>query len=153
MVLGVLRPFFHLREVLQCNLEFTIKWAAMQYSTISRIRLPAVKIKIKQFMVTNFSKDWPGSIVTDTLKNGILIPIVTSTESHLNADFKYISFIKFSLTHRKLRAWEIILENRGKHPLKVIESSTVGLSDTLNLMVWFFIVLRGRVARKSKTLA
>ena len=61
---------------------------------------------IKQFMVTNCSKERPSSIVTETLKNGILIPIVTSKESHFNADFKYISFIKISLTHQKLRAWE-----------------------------------------------
>ena len=32
--------------------------------------------------------------------------IATSKELHFNADFKYISFIKFSLTHQKLRAWE-----------------------------------------------
>ena len=29
----------------------------------------------------------PGSIVTEILKNRILIPIVTSKESHFNADF------------------------------------------------------------------
>ena len=61
-------------------------------------------ILIKQFVVTNCSKERPGSIVTKTLKNGILIPIPTSKESHFNADFEYISFIKFSLTHQKLRA-------------------------------------------------
>ena len=60
--------------------------------------------QIKQFVVTNCSKERPGSIVTKTLKNGILIPIATSKESHFNADFKYKSFIKFSLTHQKLRA-------------------------------------------------
>ena len=64
------------------------------------------KMRIKQFVVTNCSKERPGSIVTKTLKNGILIPIPTSKESHFNADFKYISFIKFSLTHQKLRVWE-----------------------------------------------
>ena len=62
--------------------------------------------EIKQFVVTNCNKERPGSIVTETLKNGILIPIATSKVSHFNADFKYISFIKFSLTHQKLRAWE-----------------------------------------------
>jgi len=50
------------------------------------------------------SKDRPGSIVTETLKNGILIPIAASKESHFNVGFQYISFIKFSLTHQKLRA-------------------------------------------------
>ena len=61
-------------------------------------------VVIKQFVVTNCSKERPGSIVTKTLKNGILIPIATSKESHFNSDFKYISFIKFNLTHQKLRA-------------------------------------------------
>ena len=59
---------------------------------------------IKQFVVTKCSKERPGSIVTKTLKNRILMPEHTSKESHFNADFKYISFIKFSLTHQKLRA-------------------------------------------------
>ena len=43
---------------------------------------------IKHFVVTNCSKERPGYIVTRTLKNGILIPIATSKELHLNADFK-----------------------------------------------------------------
>jgi len=54
----------------------------------------------------NCIKERPGSIVTKTLNNGILIPIATSKEAHLNADFKYISFIKFRLTHQKIRAVE-----------------------------------------------
>ena len=61
---------------------------------------------IKQFVVTNCRKERHGSIVTETVKNGILIPIVTSKEAHFNADFKYISFIKIIYTHQKLRAWE-----------------------------------------------
>ena len=36
----------------------------------------------------------------------ILIPVVRSKESYFNTDFKYISFVKFSLAHQKLRAWE-----------------------------------------------
>ena len=59
---------------------------------------------IKQFVVTNCSKEQSGSIVTETLKNGILIPIATSKESHFNADFEYTSFIKMSYTYQKLRA-------------------------------------------------
>jgi hypothetical protein len=35
-------------------------------------------------------------MVTETLENGILIQIDTSQESDFNADFKYISFIKFN---------------------------------------------------------
>ena len=44
-------------------------------------------------MVTNYSKERPDSIVTETLENRISVPIVTSKELHFNADFKYISFI------------------------------------------------------------
>jgi len=79
---------------------------------------------IKQFVVTNCSKEQPGLIVTKTLKNGILLAIATSKELHFNADFKNISLIKFSLTHQKLRAWENLPYFRkwGKRPLKVIES-------------------------------
>ena len=43
-------------------------------------------------------------MVTETLKNRILIPIITSKELHFNADFKYTSFIKISYTYQKLRA-------------------------------------------------
>ena len=57
----------------------------------------------KQFVVTNCSKERPGSTVTETLTIGVLIPIVTSKESNFKAKFKYINFIKFSLTHQKLR--------------------------------------------------
>jgi len=68
-------------------------------------------VKVLQRLCQNVSTDnqtvrgnEPGSLVTETLKNGILIPIVTSKESHFNADFKYLSFIKISFTHQKLRA-------------------------------------------------
>ena len=61
----------------------------------------------KQFVVTNYSKERPGSIETKTLKNGILIPIATSKELHFNPDFKYISFIKFSLTHQSYEPMKI----------------------------------------------
>ena len=70
------------------------------------------------------SKEWPGSIVIETLKNWILIPIDASKELYFYAYFKYISFTTFNLTHQKLRAWENLLHfrKRRKHPLKVIES-------------------------------
>ena len=54
----------------------------------------------RQFVVTNCSKERPGSIVKETLKNGILIPIDISKELDFYADFKYIKFVKFSLTHQ-----------------------------------------------------
>ena len=57
-------------------------------------------------MVTNCSKERPSSIVNETLKNKILILKDTSKELDFYADFKYISFIKFSLYHQKLRAWK-----------------------------------------------
>ena len=59
---------------------------------------------IKQFVVTNCSKERPGSIVNETLKNGISMLKDISKESDFYADFKYIRFIKFSLCHQKLRA-------------------------------------------------
>ena len=59
------------------------------------------------------TKERPGSIVTKTPKNEIFILIAASKESHFNAYFKYISFIKFSPTHQKLRDFFIdILRNR-----------------------------------------
>jgi len=64
------------------------------------------RLQIKQFVVTNCSKEQPGSIVTETLKNGIFVTIVTSKELHFHVDFKYISFTDFRLTHQKLRACE-----------------------------------------------
>ena len=71
------------------------------YHRIQRIREPC---RIKQFMVTNCSKEQPGSIVNETLKNGTLMLKATSKESDFHADSKYISLIKFSLGHQKLRA-------------------------------------------------
>ena len=65
---------------------------------------PIWQKQIKQYVVTNCGKERPSSIGTKTLKNGIFIPIATSKESHFNSNFKYISFIKFSVTHQKLRA-------------------------------------------------
>ena len=74
------------------------------------IRAPTLhivqRVLIEQFVVTNCRNEWPGSIVTETLKDRILIPIATSKELQFNADFQYISLIKFSLTHQKLQAWE-----------------------------------------------
>ena len=82
----------------------------------------ATKLCIKQFVVTNCSKERPGWIVTKTLKSGILIPIATSKESYFNADFKYISFTSSIKSYKPEKSCTI-LENREKHPLKVIEYS------------------------------
>ena len=49
---------------------------------------------IKQFVVTNCSKERLSSIVNETLKNGIFMLKDTSKESNFHADSKYISFIK-----------------------------------------------------------
>ena len=73
---------------------------------MGRLPIQLVNNWIKQFVVTNCGKERLGSIVTETLKNGILIPIVTSKKLLFNNDFKYTSFIKFSLNHQKLRAWK-----------------------------------------------
>ena len=47
----------------------------------------------KQFVVTNCNKKRPGTIVNKTLRNGILIPIITLKELYFNTDLKYINFI------------------------------------------------------------
>jgi hypothetical protein len=62
-------------------------------------------------------------MVTETLENSILIQIDTSKESDFNADFKYITFIKFDPTDQKLGALENLADFRknGERPLKVIE--------------------------------
>ena len=75
---------------------------------------------VKQFVVTNCSKEQPGSTATKTLKNGILISIAISKELHFNADFKYISLIKLVLPVKSYEPEKIcfILENREKQPLK-----------------------------------
>ena len=67
-----------------------------------KVSIAQKQIFFKQFEVTNCSKERPGSIATKTLKNGILIATVTSKESHFNAYFEYVSFVKFSPTHQKL---------------------------------------------------
>ena len=66
------------------------------------------KNKIFQAVCGN-KQEQPGSIVNETRKNRILILKDTSKELDFHADFKCISFIKFSHTHRKLRAWENLL--------------------------------------------
>ena len=52
------------------------------YKSLSDLLSLAV-INLKHFVITNSSKERPGSIVTETLKNRILTTIVTSKESHL----------------------------------------------------------------------
>ena len=81
---------------------------------------------IKQFVVTNCSKERPSSIVNETLKSGILMLKDTSKESNLYADSKYISFVKFSLCHQKLRAWENLpyFGKQGKKTPKILRILT-----------------------------
>ena len=85
------------------NVNITAGKIIFEFSDSFYHKKKQIKAKTKQFVVTNRSKERPGSIATKTLKNGILIPIVISKESHFNADLKNISFIKFSLTYQKLR--------------------------------------------------
>ena len=80
------------------------KWRTMNYNWVI----------FKQFVVTNCCKERPGSMLNKTLKNGILMLKYTSKESHFYADFKYISFIKFSPIHQKLRAWKNLSNSRKK---------------------------------------
>ena len=65
--------------------------------------IPLSRDIIKQFVATNCSER-PGSIVKETLKNGILMLNDTSKELDFHADFKYINYIKFNLFHQELRA-------------------------------------------------
>ena len=53
-------------------------------------------LDIKQFVVTNCSKERPGPIVTETLKNGILILIIASKELLFYANSKYMFIFCFS---------------------------------------------------------
>ena len=53
---------------------------------------------------TSLGNEWPGSMVTKTLKSRVLILIVTTKELYFYADFRYVISIKFSLTYQKLRA-------------------------------------------------
>ena len=92
------------------------------------------EICIKQFAVTNSSKERPVSIVTETLKNGISIPIdhtidtIDTNRYHRyqskESYFMLISNIQISsslILHIKSYQPEklcLILENRGKYPLK-----------------------------------
>ena len=46
-------------------------------ASVTALQIYGRKFLAKQFVVTNCIKERPGSIVTETLKNGILIPIVT----------------------------------------------------------------------------
>ena len=73
---------------------------------------------IKQFVVTNCSKERPGSIVNETLKNGISMLKDISKESDFYADFKYISIV-FVIKSYEPEKICLILESRGKYPLKV----------------------------------
>ena len=52
-------------------------------------------------------------MVTETLKNGSFIPIDTSKGSDFNSDFKYISFIKFNLTHQTVQSFFFVFFPRG----------------------------------------
>ena len=73
---------------------------------------------IKQFVVTNCSKEQPSSIVNETLKKGILILKDTSKESDFHADFKYISFIKLYLSSKvtTLRKFALFWKIGGNTP-------------------------------------
>ena len=93
--------FFFSTVIVWC-LRFLCKIKKLEIELVASF----ISTEVKQLVVTNCSKERPGSVVTKTLKKGSLIPIPTSKESHFNTDVKYISFIKFSLIHQKLRAWE-----------------------------------------------
>ena len=87
---------------------YEVRIVSLGWTWLHFLKVVAIRDKycfVRQFVVTS-CKEWPGSIVNETLKNGILMLKYTSKESDFHADFKYISFIKFSVCHQKLRAWE-----------------------------------------------
>ena len=65
--------------------------------------IPQQRVCIKKFVVKNCSKERPGSIVKESLKNIIFLLIDASKELDFYADFKYICFVKFSLTYQKIQ--------------------------------------------------
>ena len=84
-------------------LPFVVSVTAKRPFTIGVLKDKLKKnLSINQSVVTNCSKERPGSIVTKTLKNGILILIHTSTELDFYDDFKYISLVKFTVTYQKV---------------------------------------------------
>ena len=95
VAIGIKIPFFRVLITIEPDrflLQFVTTNCLIGNSmTNKRIRVSIKRKTIKQFVVTNCRKERPGSIVTETLRNGIFITIATSKESHFNADFKYIS--------------------------------------------------------------
>jgi hypothetical protein len=69
------------------------------------------------------SKERFGSIVTETLKNRILIPTAISKELAYNGDSKYISFISLTLPIKGYEPEKVCLvfEKREKYPRKSIK--------------------------------
>ena len=59
------------------SLQHYVNWIKKRVETKCGIK-KREKACFKQFVVTNCGKERPGSIVTETLKNGILISIATS---------------------------------------------------------------------------
>ena len=69
--------------------------------------------EFKHFVVTNCSKEWPGSIVNETVKNRILILIDLSKELDFYADFEVSSNLVLLIkSYEPEKIW-LILENRG----------------------------------------
>ena len=83
-----------------------------------------IDLSIRPFVVTNCSKERTDSVVTETLKNGILIPIVTSKEFNfmLVLNIQVSSSLVLLIKSYKPEKICLILENRRKHPLKIIKS-------------------------------
>ena len=65
-------------------------------------------------MERTVNREWFGSKVTETVKNGILTSIDTSKDLAFYADTKYIKVIKIGFTYEKLRAWEIFPDFRER---------------------------------------
>ena len=86
--------------------------------TVMELFRPNILVFIKLFVVTNCSKERPGSIVNKTLKNGTSMLKDISKELDFYADFKYVSFIKFSLSSKvtSLRKFALFWKIEGNTP-------------------------------------
>ena len=78
----------------------------MNATFITESLISYLNTKQPKYLVDNFyySAWWEMDLVQVTRTDLINEYEIKTSKSDFNADFKYISFIKFSLTHQKLRA-------------------------------------------------
>ena len=105
--------------------SLTLSFFSNQDTSLDNYNLQTLlKLFVKEFEATNCSKERPGSKANETLKNGILMLKDTSKESNFHADLNIQVSLNLVFVIKSYEPEKVclILENRGKHPLKVIES-------------------------------